>query len=337
MASLIWVVPELQEDGLHEVTLEILGEGRRLATQPECEVAAVLIGRKIAKWADELIHWGADKVYLVEHEMLEHYTTDGYTKVLADLVEQYAPDILLLGATPNGRDFGSRLAARLRTGMVSGCTGIKVNESGMLEMSQPIYEDRVYRTIVPGSAKTQIVAIRPGVAGKDKPDTSRRGVIINIIPAIVAGDIRTQVLERLKADQKTLALEEADVVVVGGRGMQTIERWHLVEDLAEVLGGCVGGTRMSLDAGWISLERLIGQTGKSISPKLCIEAGVSGTVQHTAGIRDARSVMAINKDRYAPIFKVADIGVVADLHDFIPALIAHLGKLRDEASTVKEE
>lgn len=336
MASLIWVVPELQGNELHEVTFEILGEGRRLATQLECEVAAVLIGWKIARLADELIYWGADKVYLVEHELLEHYTTDGYTKILADLVEQHTPSILLMGATPNGHDFGSRLAARLSTGMVSDCTMLKVNEDGVLEMSQPIYEDRVHRTIVSCSGTTQIVAMRPGVVGKDKPDISRRGDIVSITPRITAGDIRARVLERLKADPKTLTPEEADVVVVGGRGMQTVEKWHLVEDLAEVLGGCVGGTRMAMDAGWISRERLIGQTGKSISPKLCIEAGVSGAVQHTAGIREARSVMAINKDKYAPIFKVADIGVVADLHEFIPSLITHLQELRGETGTVKE-
>jgi len=331
MESSIWVVPELEEGELHDVAFEILGEGRRLADQLKCELAAVLVGWKIAKLADEAIHWGADKVYLVEHQLLESYTTDGYTQVLVDLVKQYTPDILLIGATANGRDFGSRLAARLRTGMVSDCTMLKINKEGILEMSQPIYEDKVSKTIAPCTAKTQIVGIRPGVAGKGKPDTSRQGDTVIVTPSIDAGDIRTRVLERFNADPKALAVEEADTIVVGGRGTQTGEKWHLMEDLAEVLGGCVGGTRMALDAGWIPRERLIGQTGKTISPKLCIEAGVSGAVQHTAGIRDARLVIAINKDRYAPIFKVANVGVVADLHEFIPALVARLQELRSTA------
>lgn len=325
MNRAIWVVAEAEEEGFNEATLEILGEAKELGNQLGCEVASVLMGHNITRPIDELFHYGAAKVYLIEHELLASYTTEGYTKALVDLIQQFSPQIVLFGGTRNGLDLAPRVAARLRVGIVTNCTIIR-KRGGILELVQPIYEDRVYRTLVSQSAELIIAAMRPGVIGRDKPDRSRGGEVIRLRPELDPGEIRVKVLESFKTDPKTLDIEEVEILVVGGRGVES-GQWTLIEELAEVLGGGVGGTRMAMDAGWITMDKLIGQTGKTVSPKLCIEAGVSGAIQHTAGLKDAHFILAINKDRYAPIFKVGNVGVVADLSHFLPILISKIREL----------
>jgi caffeyl-CoA reductase-Etf complex subunit CarE len=331
----IWVIPELNGSELCEVSYEILAEARRIGTQLKYEVSAVLIGWNTGNLAEELIHWGADKVYIVEHELLTRYTTDGYVHVLSGLIEQYAPSLVIIGGTANGCDYSPRLAARLRAGLVTDCTLLKVSREGTLELTQPTYEDRVYRILGQSSTKTQIVAMRPGVVGKDKPNMARRGDVVNITPNITKENIRTNVLEQTQADPNTLPVQEADVIVIGGRGVQP-DKWHLIEELAEVLRGCVGGTRMALDQGSIKRDRMIGQTGKTISPKLCIEVGISGAIKHTAGIKNPKLVLAINNDKYTLDFKIANVGVSADLNDFLPALITRLKEVLADRSTSRK-
>lgn len=332
MSNVIWVVADFEEDGLREVTREILGEARDLGRELKYEVAALLLGHNAGGFADELVHYGAARVYLLEHELLAHYNPEGYTKALVDLIRKFSPRVILFGGTCNGLDLAARTAARLRAGLVTNCVSIR-NTGGVLEMTQSIYEDKIYRTRVSQSEEPVIAAYRPGVIGTEKPDRSRRGEVIRLRPELKAAEIRTKVLQSFQEDPETLDLEELEVLVVGGRGVESREKWTVIKDLAEVLGGGVAGTRMALDAGWISRNRLVGQTGKIVSPKLCLEAGVYGAIEHTAGLRGARFIIAINKDRHAPIFKVANVGAVADLHQLIPALIAKIKELRGKLAS----
>lgn len=325
MSGSIWVVAEREGEGFTEATLEILGEARDLGNRLGGEVAAVLLGHKITGSVEELFHYGAAKIYLTEHELLASYTTDGYTKTVVDLIHQFSPQLVLFGGTRNGLDLAPRVAARLKVGIVTNCTTISM-KGGVLEMVQPIFEDRVYRTQASQSGQPILAVLRPGVIGKDKPNKSSRGEVVRVQPELNPDQIRVKVLESFQADPKTLDLEEVEALVVGGRGVEP-GKWTLVEELAEVLGGGVGGTRMAMDAGWIGMDRLIGQTGKTVSPRFCIEAGVSGAIQHTAGLKEAHFIMAINKDRFAPIFKSANVGVVADLSQLLPILISKIRQL----------
>ena len=325
MSGSIWVVAEREGEGFTEATLEILGEAKDLGNRLGGEVAAVLLGDKITGSIEELFHYGAAKIYLTEHELLASYTTDGYTKTVVDLIHQFSPQMVLFGGSRNGLDLAPRVAARLKVGIVTHCTIIST-KGGVVEMVQPIFEDRVYRTQASQAAQPVLAVFRPGVIGKDKPNKSRRGDVVRVSPELSPDQMRVRVLESFQADPKTLDIEEVEALVVGGRGVES-GKWALIEELAEVLGGGVGGTRMAMDAGWIGMDRLIGQTGKTVSPQFCIEAGISGAIQHTAGLKEAHFMMAINKDRFAPIFKLANVGVVADLGQLLPLLIAKIRQL----------
>lgn len=327
MGNSIWTVAECTDERLHEVSFEILGEGRKLAAAVQGELAAIIIGSKKAHLANTLFQYGADKVYVAEHPSLGDYATESYTQVLADLVQKYSPYVVVAGATPNGCDLIARVAARLDAELVTNCTSIRVRESN-IEVNRPEYEGKVYRVILCSSPPPLMFSVKSGVLGKDTPRLSRQGELVHVEVALDADGVRTKSLGFQKASAKTLDVAESEVVVVGGAGVGRTENWRLVDELAELLGGCVGGTRMAMDAGRIDRERLVGQTGRSIGPKLCLELGVSGAVQHTAGMRDSKFTIAVNMDRGAPIFKVADTGVVADLNDLLPVLVRSLRHLK---------
>lgn len=320
----VWVVAEYSDNGLREVSLEILAEGRRLSDVLKTDLAAVLIGWKRDGLADDLIRHGADRVYVVEHELLARYNTDGYSLALAGLAREHCPRLVLMASTPNGSDLAPRVSTRLGMELVTNCTSVKVSKAGALEVARPIYDAKAQRISVFPAADSLIMTFLPGTVEEGKPDRARCGEVMVTRPEIAAEEIRTKVSGCPKADSRTLSLEEAEVVVVGGYGVGSKANWHLVEDLARVLQGSVGGSRMAMDAGWISRDRLVGQTGRSIRPRMCIEIGVSGAVQHMSGLRDCRLIVAINRDKNAPIFKAADVGIATDLLDFVPALIQRL-------------
>lgn len=324
----VWVVAEHSQDELLEVTLEMLGEGRKVASKLGHELTAVLLGRGVAVLCEPLGHYGAERVYLVEHTLLSPYTTDAHAAALTWLIRRWQPSIVLLGATANGQDLAPRVAARLRTGLVPDCVTLKVNSHGVLEMTRPTYRDKSYTTVVCPDARPIMATVRPGVIGTHKPDMLRRAEVVECAVELHPASVRTRVAGCIKADPATVDIAEAEVVVEGGLGVGQAGRWALIEELARAVGGSVGGSRMAMDAGWIPRERLVGLTGKSIASRLVISCGISGAMQHMAGLKDAKTLVAINKDRNAPILKQADLGVVADMHALIPALVEELCETR---------
>lgn len=320
----VWAVAERDEFGLVEASLEMLGEASSLGGQLGHSVAVILMGENVdERLCQELFHNGAGRVYLAEHELLSTYTTDVYASVLCGLIREYSPRVVMFAGTRNGLDLAPRAAARLGFPLVTGCVMARA-KGGKVEMIQPVYEDQVYRTMVGRSKMPLMIVMRPGAIGRDKPDRSRKGEVVRLNPSVDPGILRQRLVRSFRADPGATDIEEADMLVIGGRGIGSKDRWALVEELASALGAGVAGSRMALDAGWVSRDRLVGQTGKTVSPRLCFELGVSGALQHSLGLRNAGFVVAVNKDRDAPIFKTANLSVVADVQQFLPALLSRL-------------
>ena len=333
----VWVVAEVEEGGdLTEVTLEMMGEGRKLADRLGESLCAVLMGHNVTGLAEILEHHGADKIYLLESPLLAKYTTDAYVTALTDLIREHTPAIVTLGATPNGRDLASRAAARLKIGLAANCIILKINNHQTLEMTRSTHDDKVYTTVVCLTAGPQMATIRPGVIGIEEPKVSHNAEVIPVKVRIDPSAIRTRVIGFIRGDPKTLDIDEAESIVAGGRGVGGAEKWSVIEELADALGGSVGGSRVPMDHGWIPRQRMVGQTGRTVKPKLYVAAGISGAHHHVAGMKDARLIIAINTDHTAPIFKLADLGLVADLHRVLPAITARLRAL-PTAVTNKED
>lgn len=326
----VWIVAEQTKGDLHPVSLELLGEGRKLADSLREELCAILMGQDIETLVDALAQHGADKVYVLEHDLLAEYTTDAYTLALAELIKKQCPSILMLGATPNGQDLAARLAARLETSFASECVELRVNNEKQPEAIKPAYGDKVYSTIVSCTRPPWVVTFRPGAIGVDEADTSHHAEVIRISPEIDPDSIRTKVLEFVEGDPATIDIVEADFIVAGGRGVGDAEHWKLVEELAEVLGAAVAGSRVAVDERWITRDRQIGQTGKTVTPDLYFALGISGASQHTGGMKDSKKIIAINTDRDAPIFKLSNLSILADLHQVVPTLIEKLRQAREE-------
>lgn len=328
----VWVVAEHSAGKVEDVTLEMIGEGRRLAQKLGEQICVVLIGYQKAPPLQLLSSHGVDRLYLVDDLLLADYTTDAYASVLISLIKQQLPSIVLFGATANGSDLASTVSARLRVGLVSGCTALKINDEGILEATRPVYEDKVYSTVVfQATGFPRMATIKPGAIGVDKAELSGQTQVEEVRPRLTAEDIRTKVVGYTQADARTLDLAEAEIVVAGGHGASTAGNWHLVEELADVLGGAIAGSRMAMDGGWITREQLVGQSGKSIKPSLYIALGISGASQHTEGMKESERVIVVNKDKGAAIFKLTNLSIVADLTEVLPPLIAKLRELRQSA------
>lgn len=327
----IWVFVEQREQKLMNVSLEILGEARRLADKKGVKACAVLVGYEVKGLAEELIKYGADVVYVIDHPLLKNYTTDAYTKVICDLANSLKPEVILYGATYIGRDLAPRIAARMRTGLTADCTALDIDENGLLLQIRPAFGGNLIATIICPERRPQMATIRPGVMKKALIDEGRRGEVIEIKPVIEEKDIRTEIISIIKEARQKVNLEEADIIVSGGRGVGGPEGFKLIEELAEVLGGVVGASRAAVEAGWISSDHQVGQTGKTVRPKLYIACGISGAIQHIAGMGGAKTIVAINKNPDAPIFKIADYGIVGDLFKVIPALIEEIKEAKKKA------
>ncbi|SNX53081.1 electron transfer flavoprotein subunit alpha/FixB family protein [Thermoanaerobacterium sp. RBIITD] len=323
----IWVFAEQRDGMIMNVALEILGEARKLADKKGVNVGAVLLGYNIGSLAKELISYGADLVYVVDNPLLLNYTTEGYAKVIADLANEYKPEVILYGATYIGRDLAPRIASKLMTGLTADCTGLDIDENGLLLQTRPAFGGNLMATIKCPDRRPQMSTVRPGVMKKSVKDESRKGQVINYETDIKETDIRTKILNIVKEAKSKVNLEEADIIVSGGRGVGNAEGFKLIKELADVLGGVVGASRATVDAGWISSDHQVGQTGKTVRPKLYIACGISGAIQHLAGMSNSGTIVAINKNPDAPIFKVADYGIVGDLFKVIPALIEELKKV----------
>ncbi len=318
----IWVLAEQREGELLNVSIELLGEARKLAEKKEAEITAVLTGNNLSGQAEKLIARGADKVYLLENSKLENYRTEPYTQVISDLIEEEKPEIVLLGATNNGRALGPRLAARLDTGLTADCTELDIDsKEEILLQTRPAFGGNLMATIVCPEHRPQMATVRPGVMMELEEDSNRTGEIIKLQPEIEEKNMITKIKNIIKEPKASVNLENANTIVAGGRGVGCPENFNLIEKLAKIVDGEVGASRAVVDEGWIQKEHQVGQTGKTVKPTLYIACGISGAIQHKAGMQNSDYIIAINKDPEAPIFDICDYGIIGDLKEIIPELI----------------
>ena len=354
----VWVFCEQRQGSMMPTSYELISEGRKLADELDTKLYGILLGDGIEGIAKELGGYGADGVYVCDHPMLKDYTTDGYTKVICDVIEEYKPEIMLIGATNIGRDLGPRCAARLHTGLCADCThldvdmgiykdflkanstlaperidatshavvlGQKHDVSRDLKMTRPAFGGHLMASIICPRFRPAMATVRPGVMKKAAFDQAKADACEIIKPSfeLTEADMQTEVVEVVKAAKKLVDLIGADVVVSVGRGIsKDVEGGiKLAEELAEVLGGVVGGSRATIDSGWLSADHQVGQTGKTVHPKIYVALGISGAIQHKAGMQDSECIIAVNKNDTAPIFEIADYGICGDLFKVTPLLI----------------
>jgi electron transfer flavoprotein alpha subunit len=324
-SSDIWVFIEQADNKPKEVSCELLGQARRLAAQMKLTVAAVVIGHGVNQVAREAIAFGADKIFLVDGPEYEHYSTDAFSAVCTKLIYTYKPAVFLLGSTEVGRDLAPRVACRVKTGLIADCTGIYfAADDKQLIWTRPAYGEAVVAEVVCPERRPQMGTVRPQVFELPVRDACRLGEIIQVDSPVRFNEIRTLIVKTLEEQFRNNSLKEADIVVAGGRGVGNVKQFLLIETLAKKLGGVVGASRAAVDEGWSDPACQIGQTGQIIKPKLYIACGISGSVHHLAGIAAAKTVVAINKDPKAPIFKRAHYGIVGEVEQVIPALIEQL-------------
>jgi len=325
----VWVYIEVVEGKPKNVGLELLGEGRKLADAMGVKLAGVLIGDKVEGLSKDVFAAGADAVYLVEAPELAHYSTDGYTATFTDLIKTYKPSVILLGATNDGRDLGPRVACRVGTGLTADCTGLGIDEAtGLVAWTRPAFGGNIMATILCPEHRPQMGTVRPSVFKRPEPDYSKKGEIIRVASKVKAADIRTKLVEIVRVCTVACNLEEAEIIVSGGRGLGKPENFCYIEDLATVLGGAVGASRAAVDAGWKPHMHQVGQTGKTVGPKIYFACGISGAIQHLAGMSSSDIIIAVNKDPDAPIFKMADYGIVGDLTEVLPILTEEFKKIK---------
>lgn len=342
----IWVFAEQRNGKLMNVALELIGEGYRLAREisEDTKVCAVLVGQDIEHLVNECYAYGADQVYLIQDELLRNYTTDGYTKVITDAVKTYKPEIVVYGATHIGRDLAPRVAARLNTGLTADCTRLDVDinsyikyakdnttldvstldpkdTSKGLKQTRPAFGGNLMATIICPRTRPQMSTVRPGVMQKKEYNPEACGELIEITPAIGEKDIRTEILEIVKSTKEIVSLTDAKIICSGGRGLGEACGFDLIKEFADKVGGVVGASRAAVDSGWIDHANQVGQTGTTVKPNIYFACGISGAIQHLAGMQTSDIIVAINKDPDAPIFEVADYGIVGDLYKVIPEII----------------
>lgn len=316
----VMVFAEQREGKIAPVAFELLGIGRRLADERKTELSAVLLGSSESN-ANELIKWGADKVYLESDPLFEKFNDEPYAEILVRLIREHCPEIVLAGATPVGRSFFPRVAARLRTGLTADCTALEIDkETGNLLQIRPAFGGNIMATILCPDNRPQMATVRPRVMKRGLYDENRKGEIKYLNPENIAS--RTRVLETIKeVSEVTVNLQEAEIIIAGGRGMGKPEGFKLLAELAEILGGAVGASRAAVDEGWIPYSHQVGQTGKTVCPRVYIACGISGAVQHLVGMQSSDIIIAINKNPEAPIFNAATYGIVGDVYEVVPMLI----------------
>lgn len=328
----IWVFVEHHVGILHPVTFELLTEARKLAVDLGCNVAAVLVGDKtIEKEIPELFAYGADKVYLSTHLELNEYRTAPYTRTIAAMIQKFKPEIFLIGATTTGRDLAARLAIRINAGLTADCTGLSIDpKDKILNQTRPAFGGNIMATIISPRHRPQMATVRPKVFKKEKrfQTIGQQENIIKFDPIINNEDLLVKIIEVIKDETAKVNLQEAEIIVSGGRGIGDPKNFALIEKLASALSGAVGASRATVDAGWISAHHQVGQTGKTVAPKLYIACGISGKIQHLVGMQGSDTIIAINKDPDAPIFKVATYGIVGDCLEIIPALTKKIKEFR---------
>ena len=330
MTKDLWVFVETEEDGrAKNVGIELLSPGKELARKQGGKLVAVVIGNEAGEAAESAASHGADQVIVVEGEEYQEYSTDAYAFALCSLVEKYGPSSILIGATNNGRDLGPRVSCRLHTGLTADCTALDIDEeSGNVAWTRPAFGGNLMATILCPDHRPQIGTVRPGVFKKPEA-CDAKGEIIREEISFDKKDVRTRVVEVIRElNEENVDLENAEIIVSGGRGVGGPEGFNVIRKLAKELGAVVGASRAAVDAGWIPHAHQVGQTGKTVGPKLYIACGISGAIQHLAGMSSSDCVVAINKDADAPIFDMADYGVVGDLFEVLPVLAEEIKKSR---------
>lgn len=327
----LWVFIETTQEGqARSVGLELLSPGRRLADTQGGQLIGVVIGHHVDEAVKSATAYGADTVIVVDGPEFAHFTTDAYTDTLHQLVEEYGPTTMLVGATNAGRDMAPRLACRLLTGLTADCTALDIDQaSGNVAWTRPAFGGNLMATILCPDHRPQIGTVRPGVFKKDDCDEARTAQIVRKDISIPSERIRVKLIEQIAdAVGEAVDLENAEIIISGGRGTGGPEGFAPIKELAEILGATVGASRAAVDSGWISHAHQVGQTGKTVGPKLYIACGISGAIQHLAGMSGSDTVVAINKDPDAPIFGMADYGIVGDYREVLPLLKAKLAIAR---------
>ncbi len=320
----VYVFVEQRGGVLQNVSVELLGKARELAATLGEKVCAVLLGSGVEGLAKECIAYGADKVLLADAPELKDYLTEPYTQVMTQIAGEFKPGIILIGATTIGRDLGPRLSARLATGLTADCTGLDISEDGNLMMTRPAFGGNLMATIVCKEHRPQMSTVRPGVMRAGVRDEGREGEIVRVEPKFDASKFRVKLLETVKEERNMVDITEANILVSGGRGVGTPEGFAMLRDFAQTIGAEVSSSRAMVDAGVMGHDRQVGQTGKTVRPDVYFALGISGAIQHLAGMEESDYIIAINKDKYAPIFQSADLGIVGDLRKIVPLLTEKL-------------
>lgn len=327
----IWVFVETEGGKAKNVGLELLAPGRMLADKKGEKLVAVIVGSALEPAIEAVSAYNVDMIIAADSADYAYYDTMAFTYCLHTLVEKYKPSVLMIGATNNGRDFGPRLACRLRTGLTADCTGLDIDEeTGDVAWTRPAFGGNLMATILCSKTRPQIGTVRPGVFKKPEPFAGAAPELIRESVPVPEGVRNTKIVDSVReAAGEMVNLEDAEIIVSGGRGLGKPENFSLVRDLAAALGGTVGASRAAVDAGWIEHVHQVGQTGKTVGPKLYIACGISGAIQHLAGMSGSDYIVAINTDPEAPIFRVADYGIVGDVKEVLPALTAEIKKLKN--------
>ena len=328
----VFVFAQQVDNKISGIAFELIGKGKDLAKELNTEVTAVLVGSGVTELADQLAEYGADRVIVVDDPELKEYRTEPYTHALASVVEKYKPEIFLIGATAIGRDLGPRVCARIHTGLTADCTQLDIGDfplnpmpgreqkHNQLLMTRPAFGGNTIATIACPEFRPQMATVRPGVMQKLPREAGRKAVVEEFNPGFTPNDKYVEILDIVKAVTDTVDIMDAKILVSGGRGMGGPENFKILEELAEAIGGTVSCSRAVVDAGWKPKDLQVGQTGKTVRPNVYFAIGISGAIQHLAGMEESDIIVAINKDESAPIFDVADYGVVGDLNKIVPLL-----------------
>ena len=331
----VFVFAQQVDNKLSGISFELIGEGKRLAEKLDEQVTAVLIGSDVKGLVDELAEYGADRVIVVDDPELKEYRTEPYAHALASVINEYKPEIVLVGATAIGRDLGPTVSARVATGLTADCTVLEIGDfpinaipgreseqkHNQLLMTRPAFGGNLMATIICPKTRPQMSTVRPGVMQKQEREVGAKGEIVNVKPDIKASDIRIEIKDIVKSAKELVSLTDAKIICSGGRGLGDASGFELIKQFADKVGGVVGSSRAAVDAGWIDHSHQVGQTGTTVKPEIYFACGISGAIQHLAGMQTSNCIVAINKDPDAPIMEVADYAIVGDLYKVIPEIM----------------
>ena len=327
----VWILAEHREGELEDITFELASAGKRVADKLDGSLSAVIFSEQIADMTNRLTSHAISKIFIINDSSLREYTTEAYAETLSRLAQERRPEIILCGITPFCSDIAYGLAARLETGLITDCVSLDVNDDGLLAGEKTVYNERLQAKIICSSVKPHIATISPGVCDVRLPKPGNKAEVVTLTPEPFSAKRYARITGTVRADLKKIPLDQAEVIVSGGRGIGGPEGFDALEKLAELLGGCVGASLVACDNGWVPEDRHIGQTGLIVSPRLYLAVGISGSIYHAMGMKDSKYIVAINKDRNAPIFRLADLGIVGDWRETVNELTDHLTEIERDS------